>query len=41
MHVSAFSLSSQLIMVQFTALFSKFATRFNKFCEVEKQNTWD
>lgn len=22
-------------------LFSKFATRFNKFCEVEKQNTWD
>lgn len=22
-------------------LFSKFATRFNKFCEVEKQNTWE
>lgn len=33
--------SPQLIMVQFTALFSMFATRFNKFCEVEKQNAWD
>lgn len=37
MHFSAFSFSSRLIIDHFTALLLKFATRFNKFCEVEKQ----